>query len=62
MDRDQVEAATTHIPDWSQFATKADLEGALKDLKGELIRWMALLLAAPLLLALIGGLVTLSLR
>lgn len=35
---------------------------ALRQLKGELIRWMALLLAAVLLLVLIGDLVPLFLR
>ncbi len=58
MDRDRAEVIASHIPDWTQLATKTDLD----QLKRELIRWMTLLLAASLLISLIGGLVILFLR
>lgn len=36
----QARAIASHIPDWPQFATKADLELQMSKLQGSLIRWM----------------------
>ena len=58
----QVEAVASHIPDWSQCATRQDLADLRQDmghLESRLIRWMVGIFLT--FLALLGGLVTLSL-
>lgn len=40
---DKAAAIASHIPDWSQFATKQDIldfKSDIKDLEARLIRWM----------------------
>ena len=74
MEDTQAQAVASHIPDWSQFATKqdmsrlrqdmSDLESRLRQdmsgLESRLIRWMVGIFLT--FLALLGGLVTLSLN
>ena len=36
----QAMAVAAHVPDWSQFATKQDLEKGLSQLESRLVRWM----------------------
>ncbi len=52
----QAQAVAAHVPDWSQFATKQDLS----QLESRLIRWMVGIFLT--FLALLGGLMTLSLN
>ena len=47
-------------PDWSQFATKDDLEKGLSRLETRLVRWMVGIFLT--FLALLAGLVTISLN
>jgi len=61
------QAVAAHIPDWSQFATKQDLSQGLGQLhqdmsrlESRLVRWMVGIFLT--FLALLGGLVTLSLN
>ncbi len=56
-------AVASHIPDWSQFATKRDmsqLRQDMKQLESRLIRWMVGIFLT--FLALLGRLITLSLN
>jgi len=59
MAEEQAQVIATHIPDWSQFATKTDLERGLSQLESRLIRWMVGIFLA--FLGLLGGLITISL-
>ncbi len=67
MEETQAMAIASHMPDWSQFATKQDmsqlesrLEQKMSGLESRLIRWMVGIFLT--FLALLGGLVTLSLN
>ena len=67
MDDAQAEAVASHVPDWSQFATKQDmnrlesrLHQDMSQLESRLIRWMVGIFLT--FLALLGGLITLSLN
>lgn len=55
MPEDQAKAVATHLPDWSQFATKQDLvelQGEMSGLESRLVRWMiGIFLAMASLLA-----------
>ncbi len=71
MERDQAEAVASHIPDWTQFATKDDIRVihlSIRELRAELklelghmekrlIRWIVLLLVVPVLLTLASGVI-----
>ncbi len=71
---DQAIAIASHLPDWSQFATKQDLGRLRQDmsrlrqdlhqdmsrLESRLVRWMVGIFLT--FLALLGGLVTLALN
>ena len=37
MEQAQAEVVATHIPDWSQFATKQDLESGLEKLRHDIM-------------------------
>ena len=63
----QAQAVAAHIPDWSQFATKDDLEKGLSQLdtrmsqsESRLIRWMVGIFLT--FLGLLGGLVMIALN
>jgi len=67
MEDAQAQVVASHIPDWSQFATKQDmsrlesrLDQKMSQLESRLIRWMVGIFLT--FLALLGGLVTLSLN
>jgi len=74
MEDAQAQVVASHIPDWSQFVTKQDLHQLAQDLgqdlgqlrqdlsqlESRLIRWMVGIFLT--FLALLGGLVTLSLN
>ena len=59
MPEDQAKALASHLPDWSQFATKQDLKQGLAELENRLIRWMIgiFLVLASLLAAAVSVLV-----
>lgn len=44
----QATAVARHLPDWSQFATKADLEQRISQLESRLVRWMVGILVVVL--------------
>ena len=67
MDDAQAQVVASHIPDWSQFATKQDmsqlgnqLDSKMSQLESRLIRWMVGIFLT--FLALLGGLTALSLN
>ena len=56
MAESQAQVVVAHIPDWSQFATKSDLDR----LESRLIRWMVGIFVA--FLGILGGLITITLN
>ena len=67
MEDGQAQVVAAHIPDWSQFATKQDmsqlgnqLDSKMSQLESRLIRWMVGIFLT--FLALLGGLITLTLN
>ena len=56
MEDAQAQTIASHIPDWSQFVTKQDMS----QLESRIIRWMVGIFLT--FLALLGGLITLSLN
>ena len=67
MEDPQAVVIAAHIPDWSQFATRQDLSSLesrltqdMRSLESRLIRWMVGIFLT--FLALLGGLMTLSLN
>ena len=52
----QPESVAAHLPDWSQFATKQDLNQGLVQLESRLIRWMVGIFVGSV--TVVGGLLT----
>ena len=49
MERDQAEAVASFIPDWSQFATKSDLEKLRHDIMSSMTWRMIIVVGIPFL-------------
>ena len=49
MERDQAEAGAGFIPDWSQFATKSDLETLRHDITSSMTWRMIIVVGIPFL-------------
>ena len=52
----QAQVVASHLPDWSQFATKQDLAQGLAQLESRLIRWMVGIFVGSV--TVVGGLLT----
>ena len=52
----QAEVVAAHLPDWSQLATKQDLNQGLAQLESRLIRWMVGIFVGSVMV--VGGLLT----